>query len=126
MNRYQYSYQEYTQMIMCYGKADENANEASRIYEQRYGRKPDPHTILRAYHKLVEKGEFKQTREREINERFEEVLDAVHNNPEVSVREIERNIGIPKSTANDILRTFKINPYHFTPVHNIIDVDYVS
>lgn len=57
---------------------------------------------------------------------MEQVLDIVEQDPEVSVRGIENMFGIPKSSANDILRKFHIHPFHFTPVHNIIDVDHVS
>jgi len=33
-------------------------------------------------------------------------------NPQISIRVIERQHGIPRSTANRILRTFKFYPYH--------------
>jgi len=33
-------------------------------------------------------------------------------NPQISTRVIERQHGIPRSTANRILRSFKFHPYH--------------
>ncbi|EZA60790.1 hypothetical protein X777_13803 [Ooceraea biroi] len=38
----------------------------------------------------------------------------VHLNPHVSLREIERTVGIPRSTASRYLKAAKYHPYHIT------------
>lgn len=60
-------------ILMCYGEADGNANQAAWLYEEQFQRRPHANTIQRAVDKLRETGSFQQTREREVDPRFEQV-----------------------------------------------------
>jgi len=47
------------------------------------------------------------------------VLATVHIDPHVSSRLIEREIGIPRTTALRILKSLKYHPYHISSVHEL-------
>ncbi|KAL7294526.1 hypothetical protein TKK_0012056 [Trichogramma kaykai] len=53
-----FSFEEYTDMLLCYGKANKNSREASRIYAEMYPdrRLPSPHTIVATYKRSRDKG----------------------------------------------------------------------
>jgi len=42
------------------------------------------------------------------------VLAILHNNPHISTRQIERELGIPQKTVSRIVRALKYHPYHIT------------
>uniref|UniRef100_T1GNF0 DUF4817 domain-containing protein n=1 Tax=Megaselia scalaris TaxID=36166 RepID=T1GNF0_MEGSC len=103
-----YSFEDYTEMVIIYGEAGRNSRQAARIFEERFGRKPDHKTILRVVSQLKEKGTFKKNREHNINEVVEEkVLDLVTENPEI------KNVGEDISTV--ILQRDGV-PVHFSRV----------
>lgn len=120
MNFEPYTFNDYVEMIICYGEAGRNANRAALIFEERHGRRPDHKTITRKINNMRETGSMNRRRERVPNlAREEVVLEAVATNPEISLRQIEMGHRIPKSTANDILRRHHVHPYHFTPVQEL-------
>jgi len=55
--------------------------------------------------------------------RLATVLAAVHLNPQISSRQIERQIGIPRKTALRLLKNAKYPAYHITLTQAITNED---
>ncbi|CAH0730237.1 unnamed protein product, partial [Brenthis ino] len=53
-----------------------------------------------------------------------EVLNEIENDSTTSVRAIEAATGIPKSSANRILKCHRLHPYHYRRVQTLIPRDY--
>lgn len=125
-----YTNQEYADMVYMYGLADGNAREAARLYRERFparpvNRYPDRRTIQTAYENLGANGNFRgniQNAGRHANV-FDEHEDGVLNffleDPEASVRDAERNLGVSKTLVHRILKADGQHPYHFTKVQNL-------
>ena len=56
----------------------------------------------------------RQYRDYENDPRALTILAAVHLDPHISTRQIERKIGIPQSTASKILRALHYHAHHIT------------
>ncbi|OXU21442.1 hypothetical protein TSAR_005419, partial [Trichomalopsis sarcophagae] len=52
------------------------------------------------------------------------VLAMVHQNPRISTRQIERELGVPRNTAHRLLRSVNYHPYHITLVQELSEADY--
>lgn len=50
----------------------------------------------------------------------------VNLNPHISLRELERDLGVPYSTTRRILKRFKFHPYHITLTQQISDADMIK
>ncbi|OXU31303.1 hypothetical protein TSAR_013917 [Trichomalopsis sarcophagae] len=53
------------------------------------------------------------------------VLAMVHLNPHISTRQIQRELGVPRSTAHRWLQSVNYHPYHITLVQELSESDYV-
>lgn len=124
-----YTAQEYTNMHLIYGECLCNANAAARMYRERYPnaeRHPDYRVFINVHRSLLE-GRFpnQNTSEgRPFIPYEDEVLEAVEQDPSISVRGIEENIGVPKSTAHRILQKNQFHPYHVQRVQSLLPRDY--
>lgn len=52
------------------------------------------------------------------------MLAVVHLNPHISLRDIEKQFGIPKSTAQRFLALHACHPYHITLTQALIPNDF--
>lgn len=125
-----YTPQEYANMHYIYGECRGNGRAAARLYRERYpgaSRYPDHRVFINVHRSLCE-GRFPNEVFSEgrpnIEPYHEEVLQAVLENPSTSVREIEINTGIPKSTAHRILQEQEYHPYHVRRVQSLLPRDY--
>ena len=112
----QYSNQEKFDMIRCLILRQSNSTNAARFYLESYPERRQPSSRLFRVLKsnLIQYGAFVKPKKepREIDPDKENiVLGCVQEEPTTSVREIERNTGIPKSSAQVILRKHRYHPY---------------
>ncbi|XP_025158134.1 uncharacterized protein LOC112589361 [Harpegnathos saltator] len=113
--------QEYTDMIVSYGMAGENASAAARIYAERFpGRAqyPSRRVIFRVVQQLRETGCLVH------NERAsgagapmrlrvqdeEKILRTFHENPGISVRRMAQELGISRYAVHHTLRANDLPP----------------
>ncbi|KAI4464611.1 rho family gtpase [Holotrichia oblita] len=90
-----YTFEEYRDMIMCYGETRSNSYEAQRIYRERYPLRqvPNVRTFIDVHRRLREDGCFRKSklnsgvsRTRRTVRNEETVLRMVENNPRTSTR----------------------------------------
>lgn len=113
---------EIVRIIKVLGECQDNYRAAERLYAEKYpnARHPDGKTIKR----LVSRAEEgKLTRKRRKTGTREHIVLGVQaviaNDPHISVRQIETQHGVPKSTVNRILKNFKFHPYHVHLTHGL-------
>ncbi|KAI4472049.1 oligopeptide transporter-related [Holotrichia oblita] len=105
-----YTFEEYGDMIMCYGEARSNSYEAQRIYRERYPLRqvPNVRTFIDVHRRSREDGCFRKpklnsgvSRTRRTVRNEETVLRMVENNPKTSTRKTSsasRRIFAPLTT----------------------------
>ncbi|XP_070526690.1 uncharacterized protein [Cardiocondyla obscurior] len=125
-----YEPSEYTEMIVAYGLAGENANRAAQIYAERMPgrvRYPCGKTILNAVKKLRETGclvhhQRESTRRRIRNE--EQILNLFEDRPEMSIRRSARELNLTTCEVHRTLRYNSIYPYRYQRVQQLLPRDY--
>ncbi|EFN86521.1 hypothetical protein EAI_03039, partial [Harpegnathos saltator] len=127
----QFSSQEYTNMIIVYGLAGENARAAARIYAERHpgrARYPTARTILCVVQRLRERGCLVHysaggapVRRRVRDE--EKILAAFDDNPGANVRHVARELGLSRRAVHDVLRYNGLHPYHYQHVQQLLPGD---
>lgn len=129
-----YSNAEMADMHYVYGLADGNAEEAKRIYHERYPNRnlPDSRTFSNIHRRLVETGSVRKgtSEGRPRNVRTPEIEDAVlhevEEHPETSTRKIARNLNICHQIVWRILVDFLLYPYHILRVQALLPRDFPS
>jgi len=116
-------------IIMVLGQCNNYRLAARRNAEQFPNRR---HSNDRTIQRLTQRAHngrlIRQRRHHNYDEngaRAVTVLATVHIDPHVSSRLIEREIGIPRTTALRILKIFKCHPYHISLVHELRQI-YIS
>lgn len=124
--------EEYTDMILVYGKCDCNARRAVDMYAEKYPDRTHPvqKTFRRIVQTLRENGHFTVAkRERERPQRNEEnvvgVLARVAIEPKVSIRTIEKEMNIGRSSIHRILRDNRMHPYKWFLTQELNEQDFV-
>ncbi|XP_057329922.1 uncharacterized protein LOC130670526 [Microplitis mediator] len=126
----QYSASDYADMIMLYGECHYNARDACRVYAERYpnrARHPNHRVILGAAQRLWDTGNILPARVERVgrprdirNLRNEDrVVDAVENDPHTSVRKLERQLQISRTSINPITKARALHPFHATKVQKL-------
>ena len=114
-----YSKEEKFDMVSCFILSNRNCYVAERMYLNQYPerRQPNRRTFSKLVSNLKEYAAFKKpvlSRQKPCNEeKVINVLLAVTENPGISTRKIEQNIGVAKSTAQFILNKHKFHPYKY-------------
>lgn len=126
-----YSSNETVDILLVLGECQHNYRRAEVLYAERFPTRQHPNASVirnieiksrnrnvcrkrRSHHEL----EFDNNNPRMIT-----VLAMIYDNPHISLREIERTVGIPKSTASRYLRGAKYHPYHVSVNQALSDVD---
>lgn len=123
-------------MIFIYAECKRNSIEAGRKYFERF---PDRQQPNRTYFSKLEKtlrefGAFnKQVNKKcyvsRVDTNVERVLGFVsfkkNINADVSLREIEQNVGVSKTSTRRILRKNKYRPYKIKTLHHLRDEDFI-
>lgn len=111
-------------MTMILGECQNNYRAAARLYAERFPLRRFPnHTTIRRLTERARGGHLsRQRRHREYDENDPHVvtvLAAIHLDPHTSSRIIEREIGIPRTTALRILKKLKYHAYHIILVQEL-------
>lgn len=109
------NYEKYD-MHVAYIECQKNVIDASELYFQRYPerRQPDKRIFKKLDSNLIEYGCFVKPRrkyEKNNEEREVNTLGYIQAHHESSLRQIENEIGVPKTTAGRILKKYKFRPY---------------
>lgn len=119
-------------MHFIYGFCNGNARRSVIEYRLRYPNRRIPHrsVFTRVHRHLLENGNFNNLiiigRPRARVEDEEAVLGQVQNNPNVSIREVSRNLEIPKTRVGRILREQLLHPFHYQKVQSLEERDFAS
>lgn len=114
-----FSCNEMVDMIFILGEADRNSLLAVRLYKEKYPERRTPQVL--SFEKLKERFERtgcvnynKCNRKKRTcsleNEQL--VMETVVESPQISVRQLERNLDITKSSIGRIIKKNKFYPYH--------------
>lgn len=125
--------QEYADIHYMYGLADGNAHEAQRLYAARFPdrRMPDSRVFSSVHRRLCENGKFEK-KQREVGHagvrdvvEEERILEMVADDPTTSTRRLSRETGVSKTQILRILKKNDYKPYHYTPVQDLEEHDFV-
>lgn len=118
--------EEYADILMAYGRANSNAREARRVYQERYPnrRVPSHQTFTNTYRRLRETGNlwFQEPRVsiREGNVNIDErILAEFDADPTKSVRKVAAALGLGIWKVWSVLRHDGRHPFHYTPVQGM-------
>lgn len=141
MERVIYTAEEYADMHLIYGETRfepqrggvaYNAREAARLYAQRFPNRQHPAygVFIRTYHAYragrmpgIDHG-HQPGRPQTADE--DAVLEIIEEEPDTSIRKIERRTGISKSTTHRILKRHGYHPYHVQRVQTLEPRDYAA
>lgn len=131
-----YTFNEYADMYMVFGFCNGNANMAKEEYATRYPNRPRPstNTFRRLDQRLRESGTFVpnyrnrgRPRERRTVQIEEQILDAVHEDPTSSTRQLSRELNIPSNTTvHSVLSENLLRPFHLTKVQPLYRNDNIQ
>lgn len=129
-----YTFEEYRDMIMCYGEARSNSYEAQRIYRERYPLRqvPNVRTFIDVHRRLGEDGCFRKpkvnsgvSRTRRTVRNEETVLRMVENNPRTSTRKTSSAVrNLNRESVRQIFNEQLLRPYHFQKIHSLLEHDF--
>lgn len=127
-----FSNQEKLDMILIYGKCDNNRRAALRAYREKYPdrRMPSAMYFTRLASNLATSGSFyrKRTVFKRKNATDEEhtvaVLGRVVVDPHISIRNIEQESGISRSSIQRILKIAKFKPFKIHLHQGLLPTDY--
>lgn len=123
---------EYADMHFMYGKANGNASEAARMYQDEFParRHPDSRVFTRIHQMLRDKGNFSASeragRPRTVRnpEVEESVLESVGQDPGTSTRKIAVQENISRSSVWRIMHEQQLYPYHIQRVQSLTPDDF--
>ncbi|CAH2098612.1 unnamed protein product [Euphydryas editha] len=138
----EFSIVEYLAMLQLYATANNNLEEARRLYSQsehlnalrlrgiESPQIPFTPTILAATQRLLDYGQFRapthaqgQGRLNYYSPEFEDVLEYCQRDPRRSTRMAAREFDVSQTFVWKILHTQGLNPYHFRKAHVINNTD---
>ena len=128
-----YTAEEYTDMIILYGVAGENAHAAARLYAERFPdreRHPDHNIILRCIQRARTMEVLTSDRRNAgapVNYRVDEeerILQVFEENPRNSVRRVARMLGLSRYVVHRTLRQNGLHPYHHQRVQQLLPRDH--
>lgn len=120
-------------MHYLYGFCDGNARAAAREYRQRYSNRnrfPDYRVFMRVHNAYMEgtlPGEHAARTGRPVvrfNNEEHNILRQLRLDPGISQRQISRNLGIPRSTVQLIIKKNNYHTYHVQRVQALLPADY--
>lgn len=123
---YQYTNEEYADMIYIYGFCDGNSRAAKREYELRFPgrRSPNFKTFIRVFNYMRRYGRFPTAQLNEHRERHhlnveQNIINMVNNNPELSTRRISYAFNVPHTSVWRRLKKHRLHPYHIQEVQRL-------
>ncbi|XP_029175007.1 uncharacterized protein LOC114943535 [Nylanderia fulva] len=126
-----YTSAEYTDMIIVYGAAGENARAAARLYAERFPereRHPYYKTILNCVQRARETLGVVMPNRRNVGapvryhvREEERILRAFEENPRTSVRRVSRMLGLSRYVVHHLQNG--LHPYHHQRVQQLLPRD---
>lgn len=116
-------------ILLVLGECHRNYRNASQLYRQRYPdrRHPGPQQIINIERRSRSNALHRHRRQNRVlnnnDPRLLAILGMIHINPHISLRQIERELGIPRATAHRLLQLVRYHPYHITLVQELNDND---
>lgn len=114
-----YSPNEIVDILLILGECRHNYRRAAALYRRRFPRRQLPNAAtIRNIEIRIRRGNLRRQRRKYngndhvMNPRFLAVVAMVHVNPHVSLREIQRTLGIPKSTGRYLSREVSFLPHN--------------
>jgi hypothetical protein len=129
---FQYSFEEYADMIYVYGYCDGNSVLAVGEYQQRFPnrRVPDRRVFTRVYQALRDTGRLPGVRiatERDVNVDVNEgIVHMAQRSPRTSTRRIARRLRIPHTRVWRTLHAEGMYPYHVQRVQHLRPEDFAE
>lgn len=127
-----YTANEIVDILLVLGECQRNYRKAAALYGERFPDRQHPnHGVIRNIEIRSRRRNFLRVRRRrneqdhQNNARFMTVLAMVHLDPHISLREIERHLGIPRATASRYLRSAEYHPYHIILNQALIEEHYL-
>jgi hypothetical protein len=121
-----YSYKEYADLVFVCGLCNGNGRAAVEEYERRYPHRMVPHhsAFAKVYRCWMVTGSCPRAHRGHVQQRHDDVLDAVQRSPTSSVRRILRTTGVPRTRVWRILHSDGLYPYHLHRVQHLLPRDY--
>ncbi|KAJ8943798.1 hypothetical protein NQ318_012443 [Aromia moschata] len=113
--------QELTDIVLCYGASGNNALQAQRRYQQMFPNRqvPDVRTFVSTVQRLRDYGSFApgvhdrgRTRSRRVMDAEEQILEAVEDDPSLSTRRLANQVRVSQFTVWRTLSEQGLYPYH--------------
>lgn len=129
-----FSIEEMRNMIYILGECNKNPLLASRVYAERYpdNRKPRSEAFEKLMHRFNETGNVaysKKIVQNSITTSEENVLNvllAVEENPQSSIKQIEDVTNVGEFSVRKILKKHKFHPYHLEIHQELLERDYAN
>lgn len=126
-----YSRREIFDIVLTLGECRQNYRQAARLYQERYPdrRHPNDRTIAKIAQRERNGPEIPRQRQKVItvernDPRILVVLAMTNINPQISLRQIEAQTGIPRETARRFLQVHRFHPYHVTLTQELLVPDF--
>lgn len=119
-------------MIKCYIESNEDAQAASNLYFERFPHRRQPFRDIfsRLKNNLCEHGSFTKPKAKTLESRIRDrelehitVLGEIQNRSDTSLRKMEVNTGIPKTTVLRVLKKHKYKAFRTRKVHKLLPND---
>jgi hypothetical protein len=124
---YKFSHREYALMVRAYILSGENVSAALRMYKELYPneRKPSHNTMLRAWHSLLEFGQFYTPSHargyaKQLPELHDDVVKYFKEHPHSSTREVARHFQASQYSVWSIITSI-MRPFHKQKVQELSD-----
>jgi hypothetical protein len=127
-----YSFEEYTDMILIYGKVNKNGFAAVQEYRDTFPRRrtPDRKTFEAVERRLRETGCFKpkridtgRKRSARNHNNEQAIINAVQLSPTTSTRRVSLHLNISQSSVWRTLHETQLYPFHITRVQDLLPQD---
>nr|CAI5844075.1 unnamed protein product [Callosobruchus analis] len=128
-----YSFYEFTDMLLVYGEARNNGRRAVRLSERKFANRRVPHhsTFNSVDRRLREMGNLLVTRKNAGRQRITRtvhvegsILNRIFVKPSLSTRTIGRALNLGKSTVHEVLHEQLLYPYKINQVQALETSDY--
>lgn len=126
MSNLNYSNEEYLNLICLYGQCNKNISRTCDLFAEKYPNVATPNRrfVRQVVENLISFGSFKSTTTKirpVLNDEDTAitVLGYFTAYPNASLRDAQRDLGIPFKSIHRILRKYKFKPYSYSLVHNL-------
>jgi len=127
-----YTPTEVVDILITFGECSRNYRLTARTYAERLPdrRHPTAQQIINVERRSHNNPLHRKRRRNRLHNNEEiarllAVLAMVHQNPHINTRKIERELGIPQTTAHRLLRLVNYHPYHITLVQELNEADHI-